>query len=172
MTGEDAARIVQSIIFVLDNKDYSDEVEKAIEMAVKALRQLPNDDENYVVLWEKAQWERDVAVEQLEQLGYSLGEKIRISDDCISRESVNTLVDELARAISDERCCISRGRSTATIMQDILDLSSVTPKPNTGHWIKMGEGFTPYECSECVAVEFKKSKYCPRCGSKMGEGEE
>lgn len=46
-------------------------------------------------------------------------------DDLISRQAVNILVDELARAISDERCCISRGRSTATIMQDILDLPSV-----------------------------------------------
>ncbi len=48
--------------------------------------------------------------------------------DCISREAVDTLVDELARAISDERCCMSRGRSTASIMQDILDLPSVQPK--------------------------------------------
>lgn len=49
-------------------------------------------------------------------------------DDAISRQAVDTLVDELARAISDERCCISRGRSTAAIMQDILDLPPVTPK--------------------------------------------
>ena len=48
-------------------------------------------------------------------------------EDCISRQAVNELVDELARAISDERCCMSRGRSTGTIMQDILDLLSVTP---------------------------------------------
>lgn len=50
-------------------------------------------------------------------------------DDLISRQAVDTLVDELARAISDERCCISRGRSTATIMQDILDLPSVKQEP-------------------------------------------
>ena len=51
------------------------------------------------------------------------------SGDCISRQSVDILVDELARAISDERRCISRGRSAATIMQDILDLPPVTPLP-------------------------------------------
>ena len=50
------------------------------------------------------------------------------SGDLIQRQAVDTLVDELARAISDERCCISRGRSTATIMQDILDLPSVKPQ--------------------------------------------
>lgn len=51
-----------------------------------------------------------------------------LCDDAISREAVATLVDELARAISDERGFMSRGRSTATIMQDILDLPSVTPQ--------------------------------------------
>lgn len=60
--------------------------------------------------------------------------------DVISRQAVNALVDELARAISDERCCMSRGRSTATIMQDILDLPSV--KPNTGH------------CKDCKYFEY------------------
>ena len=60
----------------------------------------------------------DVAIKVLEQ---------QPCEDCISRQAVNVLVDELARAISDERCCMSRGRSTATIMQDILDLPSVTP---------------------------------------------
>lgn len=47
-------------------------------------------------------------------------------EDCISRQAVNILVDELARAISDERCFVSRGRDTGKIMQDILDLPSVT----------------------------------------------
>lgn len=52
-------------------------------------------------------------------------------NDFISRKSVNKLVDELARAISDERSCMTtRGRDTASIMQDILDLpsSSITKK--------------------------------------------
>lgn len=40
----------------------------------------------------------------------------------VNKQAVDTLVDELARAISDERCCMSRGRDTGTIMQDILDL--------------------------------------------------
>ena len=61
-------------------------------------------------------------------------------DDLIQRQAVNTLVDELARAISDERCCISRGRSTATIMQNILDLENVikalpSVKPQEPKWI-------------------------------------
>lgn len=56
--------------------------------------------------------------------------------DAISRKAVDTLVDELARAISDERNHISRGRSTGEIMQDILDLPSVDPKQK---WIPVSE---------------------------------
>jgi hypothetical protein len=57
-------------------------------------------------------------------------------EDAISRKAVNTLVDELARAISDERCHISRGRSAGEIMQDILNVPSVTPKQK---WIPVSE---------------------------------
>ena len=57
-------------------------------------------------------------------------------DDLISRQAVNDLVDELARAISDERCCISRGRSTATIMKDILDLPSVVQPTDEEYILK------------------------------------
>jgi len=73
----------------------------------------------------------------VEYLSEKDGEKMRDAikvleqqpcEDCISRGAVNDLVDELARAISDERCYMSRGRSTGKIMQDILDLPSVTPK--------------------------------------------
>lgn len=45
--------------------------------------------------------------------------------DLISKQAVNTLVDELARAISDERCFMPRGRSTGEIMSDILNLPPV-----------------------------------------------
>lgn len=59
-------------------------------------------------------------------------------DDAISRKAVNTLVDELARAISDERCHIpQRGRDTGHIMHDILDLPPVTQK--SAKWIPVSE---------------------------------
>lgn len=72
-------------------------------------------------IWGKDVEALDLAIKALEQ---------QPCEDCISREAVNVLIDELARAISDERCFISRGRSTATIMQDILDLPPVTPSYN------------------------------------------
>ena len=62
----------------------------------------------------------DMAIKALEQ---------QPCEDCIRRQEVNELVDELARAISDERSFMSRGRSTSAIMEDILHLSSVKPQP-------------------------------------------
>lgn len=56
--------------------------------------------------------------------------------DLISRQAVNTLVDELARSISDERCFMSRGRDTGEIMSDILNLPSVESKRE---WIPVSE---------------------------------
>lgn len=71
-------------------------------------------------------------------------------DDAISRQAVDTLVDELARAISDERCCMSRGRSTGAIMQDILDLPPVNPQETVSEFAD--------RCRECG-----KMKRCRDC---------
>ena len=103
-------------------------------------------------------------------------------EDAISRQAVNTLVDELARAISDERCYLpQRGRSTATIMQDILDLPPVTQK--SGKWIMSDDGLYRPICDKCGAHPWKGYiptveeatevfKYCPNCGCRMVEPQE
>lgn len=114
----------------------------------------------------------DMAIKALEQ---------KPCEDCINRKEVNVLVDELARAISDERCFMSRGRSTANIMQDILDLPSVQPTRPTGKWIKMplieaGQTYS-HECSLCgrriliTDVGLSEFPYC-HCGARMEESEE
>lgn len=107
----------------------------------------------------------------------SVTPKIEPSEDCISREAVNVLVDELARTISDERCCMSRGRSTATIMSDILHLPSATPQRPNGHWIFKNDNIAIptgyYQCSECEEGKLLvKDNFCPNCGSYNGGGED
>ncbi len=106
--------------------------------------------------------------------------------DAVNREAVDTLVDELARAISDERCFISRGRSTGEIMSDILHLPSVTQKSETYvdgiHAIGYREGYKDAQkqksgkwedlhrcwvCSECGQQTHIEHNYCPNCGAKM-----
>ena len=103
--------------------------------------------------------------------------------DAISRQTVNTLIDELARAISDERCCISRGRSTATIMRDILHLPSVTPQQKIGRWIAYevrlpDRTILNYRCSVCGrkligynTETLSEAPFC-HCGAKMVEPQE
>lgn len=52
-----------------------------------------------------------------------------------------------------------------------MAIKALEQEPKTGNWIDMDEGFSPCECSECGAVEFNKSNYCPNCGARM-ESEE
>ena len=93
-------------------------------------------------------------------------------EDCISRQAVNKLVDELARAISDEKCHIQRGRNYGRIMHDILELPSVEPERKTGKWKHM-VGW--WECNQCHAEYTGMPtcmgkviyEYCPMCGAKM-----
>ena len=103
----------------------------------------------------------DMAIKALEQ---------QPSEDCISRQAVDTLVDELARAISDERCFVPRGRSTTAIMQDILDLPPVTPQRPKGKWIVHPKGiYAHLVCSKCLsnAPYDCETNYCPNCGAEM-----
>lgn len=105
--------------------------------------------------------------------------QIYFKPDVINRQDVNNLVDELARAISYERSFMSIGRSTGEIMHDILNLPSVTPQPNVGHWIPTGSyykgayGNIEYvKCSRCHEYRLEKCGYCPDCGAKMVELQE
>ena len=142
----------------------------------------------YMSLSEEKKKALDVAFKAMEQadgeyITQSAGDEIRQKNyDSISRHAVNVLVDELARAISDERCCMSRGRSTATIMQDILDLPPVKPQEKTGYWYidERPESDRKIICSNCEQPIFKyhkidfdyRPKYCPNCGVKMVEPQE
>ena len=132
------------------------------EQAIKIIRRYECNSEHYEAC--------EIAIKALEQSSYnSIKTELKPCEDAISRQSVNTLIDELARAISDERCCISRGRSTATIMQDILDLPPVNPQPKIGHWIKK-DGYS--DCSECGSHIVTEWDYCPKCGARMIEPQE
>lgn len=116
-------------------------------------------------------------IEKAYELGKVEGKE---SENAISRQAVNTLIDELARAISDERCCISRGRSTATIMRDILHLPPVTPQQKIGQWIAYevrlpDRTILNYQCSVCGrkligynTETLSEAPFC-HCGAKMQE---
>lgn len=129
----------------------------------------------YKSLWAQVQWERDVAVEQLELLGYGLGEKIRTDEDCISREAVLDEIDKY----------IKKAQSTGTVDDFISfkelvvkQLPSVTPQPKRGKWEVIRKEYEfmggivneaqGCKCSNCGGIVKFKSDFCPNCGSYNG----
>lgn len=92
-------------------------------------------------------------------------------NNAVSRDAVNTLVDELARAISDERCHIpQRGRDAGHIMHDILDLPPVNSQPKIGYWInkdfRKEEYVVAGKCTVCGQMRVI-DEFCSHCGAKM-----
>ena len=67
-------------------------IEEALETIIRASEKKPSKCVSLGV-YEQVAWERDVAIEQLKELGYSFGEKIKTSDDCVSRQAVIDLIN-------------------------------------------------------------------------------
>ena len=194
MTNEEAIKRIQDFIgwFKKDKPLY-----EALEMAIQALEKenIYDDKEHYVTIskalydklnidYEQAlsqePTEKPMTVDEMEreyEKSKALFHKIVECEDAISRKAVNTLVDELARAISDERCHIpQRGRDTGHIMHDILDLPPVTPKQKIGRWIDdkcsvCGKGIEDLiDSREWYRNE--EPNFCPFCGVRVVESEE
>ncbi len=73
-----------------------EELQKFID-EIKALSQEPTSEMVHVETLRQVMWERDIAIEQLKELGYSLGQKIEPCEDCISRQYLldNCVVDKV-----------------------------------------------------------------------------
>ena len=68
---------------------------------------------------------------------------------------------------------IEREEFKGDAISEIEKLSSVIPKPKTGHWYKSSCDIC-YTCSFCGVTNASGTKYnyCPHCGAKMEEVEE
>ena len=146
------------------------------------------EDYDWKALWEQVRWERDVAIEQLEQLGYSLGEKIQTAEDCVSREKVMNIIDAEAWSFCDWLIREGRNAEQQPVshyadnlrekINDKTELPSVTSKKKVGRWTLVDNFVdTTCECSSChykdyipkeidITYWFKR-KYCPNCGCMM-----
>ena len=108
MTKDEALQILDTIPTISEQVD-------ALEMAIKALEQQPSDTVSRGA-FEQVMWERDVAIGQLKELGYGLGQKVEPCDDVVSREAAITIA----------------GTHTLTVDETVKaleQLPSVTPKP-------------------------------------------
>lgn len=149
------------------------------------------DDTTKVKIWQdmykQAAWERDVAIKQLEQLGYEFGEKIepnqfrdttkKTDDDTISRAAA---IDAVSDACFELRGVFGR-------CEDALKaLPSAQLECKMGHWIyeerkrlvdETDDGPVYrtekwWSCSECgyakgYWISKPSSNYCENCGAKM-----
>ena len=79
----------------------------AIHSAIEVLEQEPSDDMVSRGVFEQVKWERDVAIEQLKELGYGLGEKPRIGHckECKNFEYNSVAkIDEIPLIVAHEIC--------------------------------------------------------------------
>ena len=94
--------------------------------------------------------------------------------DAISRAEVHDLLATWISGVDEKT-----QEALEVIDGKIEDMTSVTPKQRTGHWIKRNNpNYSPFDgsqsdisiCSECgLKTEWKSTKFCPNCGAKMEE---
>jgi len=98
----------------------------AIDMAIKLLKQEPTSDMVHVGTLHQVMWERDVAIEQLKELGYSLGQKIEPCEDAISRADAQTEIMMSKSLVAFDRDLWIKTKDAVQILRE---LPPVTPKP-------------------------------------------
>lgn len=154
------------------------------------LEQEPSDTVSRGV-FEHVMKERDIAIEQLHELGYELGQKIESCeveaaklqqaynkgfDDCrqaVLEKAINVPIAQIVT--EDEVIC-----RKIVFVDDIENMPPVTPQQKYGKWIKHPEieTSTPeylmfYECSECgdkqcfCKSDIHKKRFCSNCGADM-----
>lgn len=147
------------------DKEYTaDEEYEAYQRAIDALEQQTSDTVSRGV-FEQVMWERNVAIDQLKELGYELGQKVEPCENAVSRADMLDAVGHGATYTSEE------------VQKIVNNLPSVTPQQKYGKWIN-GDCICP--C--CGEDKFKdldadiwsdwKPKYCPNCGCRMIEPQE
>lgn len=148
------ADIINGLSFVSKTKDKHAALE-SLDMAIESMET----DEAYQLEYERTTksetlislgvykqvaWERDIAIQQLHELGYEFGQKIE-----------PTTKNDLGVDVPDNNVgnidCISREQA------------------KTGHWIDRDVyDADRWKCSECGRTEQYQENFCPNCGSYNG----
>ena len=121
---------------------------------------------------EQVMWERDVAIDQLKELGYGLGQKIEKWADGDRAVSLNAVIEDI-KELSEWH----DGQFTADrVINHLRQMPSVS---RTGHWIEedMFDGDVAYRCSKCNELfciiegtpKDNEYNFCPNCGCRMRE---
>ena len=146
----------------------SEEIIEAYDMALTILK-----------VFDQIKWERDIAIEQLHELGYELGQKIEPCEDAVSRQAViNAIENDCMRGGLGS--CFACYNDAQAFRGEIEKLPSVTQK--SGYWIidqKEGYKIWHCHCSKCNKDPqdfiggsenwwvIRLSDFCPNCGCRM-----
>ena len=92
---------------------------------------------------------------------------------CISRKAVLNTLEFCDKVLDVDRTVESY---KSLLVECYKMLSSIQPKPKTGHWIAVENEEMEtigYYCSKCdLPMETEEqTDYCPNCGAKMAESE-
>lgn len=134
MTREEAIKILEQFKKCLSDVVFDEKGSEAWQMAIKALSQEPTSEMVHVETLRQVMWERDIAIEQLHELGYELGQKIEPRDDAVSRMALGR--SKMCDGIDCYNCpfwVIREGQRICRISEYVKDLPSVTQK--SGKWI-------------------------------------
>ena len=173
MTRSEAAQICQSVKFILENSDYTEAVEEALDMAIEALEQEPTAEYSSDVI------SRQAAIDALAKEMPSLttpdgcGEfdhDIQITDeafvDCM--QIINGLPS--AQPFTSEQIQTMQELEFAQV-EKAYELGKAD-RP-TGHWIENDNG--TFSCSNCQSwipeEQHHYARHCLYCGARM-ESEE
>lgn len=112
---------------------------EALKMAIKALEQEPCED-------------GISRAEAIDALGYDIS---IVSDEGLDK--YRSVIKEMLCKIYDVQ------------KANIEKLPPITPKPKTGHWIRVTdkEGHLGWKCDKCGWQQRFNNNFCPDCGEKM-----
>ncbi len=89
--------------------------------------------------------ERDIAIEQLHELGYELGQKIEQCDDAVSRQNIIEQYNSCADMLSDEEL-----EGANLVMEWVYNAPAVKPQE-------------PKSCEKCLYAEETDGSHCYEC---------
>ena len=161
MTRSEAAKICQSIKFILENSDYTEAVEEALNMAIEALEQEPTAEYSSDVI------SRQAAIDAIEPTLKSI-----LQGNSFKAVNVMDKIRDLpsAQPFTEEQIQTMQEIEAAQV-EKAYELGKAD-RP-TGHWIEHDDERVLCECSEChekyllYEEHVLGRNFCPNCGARM-----
>ncbi len=137
-----------------------------------SLMQLPSAEPTVLQgTYDQVKWERDVAIKQLKELGYSLGEKPRTDAEPERRDCGWTGIEDDYPVSIREVIDITAETGALYTQNRVRELKPYRlTEHKTGRWIRLD--YCTLHCNLCgttfmLMQGISKMNYCPNCGEKM-----